>query len=305
MFLEEISNPTTIVEAPADYGRKLYFDYRKIKKGRELLSSPRPMVLHLGTWRMTDKQDQKKTFVCGLNLAYLSDEGELAAVQQALPDILKPKNMKTRYKVGKELLPDIFRKAYRTYNVNNIVARPIRGRLYALTPSDEDKEEAERLATRDGFEWDELENQERNQYLDQAVRKRGSEDVERQRKSQKEREQIDALIKQKEREEPEEEPELKKPKPSKKPPLPKPPKKPPEPKLPQKPKAFEPLDLGPGYEPEPEPEPEEPVKAHTEPHEPAQSPLRSIATGMATPQKLKIKKPEIENPTKADDETQL
>ena len=44
---------------------------------------------------------------------------------------------------------------------------------------------------------------------------------------------------------------------------------------------------------------EEPTKAHTEPHEPVQSPLKSIPAGMATPQKLKIKKPESEDPTVA------
>lgn len=283
MFLEEISNPTTIVEAPKDYGRKLHFDYRKVEKGKELLSSPTPAVLYLGTWRMTDRHGEKKTFICGINLAYLDDESELAAVQHALPEILKNKNMKTRYQVGKDLLPDVFRKAYRTYNVRNIVARPVRGRLYALKPSDEDKEEAKDLATKDGFDWDELSNQERNQYLDQAVRKRGSEDVSRQKKAQKEREQISALMKQKEEEEEEEEQEEQEEEEEQLTP-----KKEPEKPVTPPAKKFEPLELGPGYE---EPEP---VKTHIEPHEPVQSPLRSISTGMVTPQKIKIKRPEAE-----------
>ena len=222
MLLEDMSNASTIIESD-DYGRKLYFDYQKRRGGRDLLSSPSPIVLYLGTWRMTDKKQERKTFICGLNLAYLDDEEELAAVRQALPEILKAGNMKSRYRIGSTLLPDIFSKAYRTYNINNVVSRPIRGRLHALKTSDEDKDEAKDLADKDGRAWADMDNQERNQYLDQAVRKRGSEDIKRQEKSKKEREQIDRRLEEPEEtddiekteEEPEEQPEEIAPEPSK------------------------------------------------------------------------------------------
>lgn len=288
MFLEEISDPQTIVEAPEDYGRKLYFDYRKQRRGQELLSSPSPIVLYLGTWRMTDKEGNKKKFLCGVNLAYLADEEELAAVKKALPEILRVKNMKARYRIGKTLLPDIFRRAYRTYNVNNVVNRPVRGRLYALKTTDDDKEEAKILASKDGREWGDLENQDKNQYLDQAIRKRGSEDVKRQEKSKKEREQIDKHMEPEAAPEkpeepiekqPEEEPEelSKPPKPPKPPAPPKPPKPPAPPK-----RKFQPIGLGPGYE---QPTPEEEPKL--------QSPLKSVSSQMAQPQHLKIHKPDV------------
>lgn len=290
MLLEEISNPETIVESD-DYGRKLYFDYQKTRGGKELLSSPSPIVLYLGTWRMTDKQGEKKTFICGLNLAYLEDEEELAAVRQALPDILKTTNMKTRYRVGSTLLPDVFSKAYRTYNINNVVSRPIRGRLHILKTSDEDKEEAKDLATQDGREWKDMDNQERNQYLDQAVRKRGSEDIKRQEKSKKEREQIDTYVQKKTEPEPkkeveEEPPEPSKPEPPAPAPLPKIAKKTPQP-------TFKPLELGPGYEvPTPKQEP------------PLEPPTDNVQTGLANPQRVKVKRPEPE-PEWGDDETKL
>lgn len=279
MFLDEITEPNTIVETPDDYGRKISFDYRKERKGKELLSSPSPIVFYLGTWRMTDKDGNKKTFLCGLNLAYLADEEELAAIKQALPEILKSNNMKTRYRIGSTLLPLIFRRAYRTYNVNNIIGRPIRGRLYALKTSDDDKEEAKELASKDGLEWSELKNQERNQYLDKALTKRGAADVKRQEKSKKERKQIDKYLEPptepiKLEPEPEEEPEE----------LSKalPPAPPPQVK-PQKPAAFKPIELGPGYEElEPEKEPE------------IQSPLDATMAQMPRAHNLKIKKPSAE-----------
>ena len=310
MFLEEISDPRTIVEASDDYGRKMYFDYRKTEKGRELLSSPSPIVLYLGTWRMTDKQGNKKKFICGINLAYLADEEELSAIQKALPDILKVRNMKSRYRIGKTLLPEIFRKAYRTYNVNNVATRPIRGRLYAIKASDEDKEQAKELASKDGQDWDELENQDRNQYIDQSVRKRGSEDVKRQEKSKKEREQIEQHVEpEAELEKPEVVPEIdleekpRKPPKPKKPPGPRPPK---PPKPPAPPKAeFQPIELGPGYE---EPAPREKPEVHGGPHSHLQSPIKSVQSGMAAPRHIKIKKPQTGKPSIVDrepDETGL
>lgn len=279
MFLNEMAEPNTIVEAPNDYGRKISFDYRKERKGQELLSSPSPIVLYLGTWRMTDKNGKKKTFLCGLNLAYLSDEEELAAVKQALPEILKSKNMKTRYRIGSTLLPMIFRRAYRTYNINNIIGRPIRGRLYTLKTTDSDEEEAKELASKDGLDWSELDYKKKNQYLDQALMKRGTADVKRQEKSKKEREQIDKYL------EPTPKPEKLEPEVGEKPEeplktlLPSP--------EPQKPTAFQPIDLGPGYE-----EPTPKIKPEEEPE--VQSPLDTVRSQLPKPQNLKIKKPDVE-----------
>lgn len=280
MFLEEMSEPKTIVEAEKDYARKLYFDYQKKERGRDVLSSPSPIVLYLGTWRMTDKQGNKKKFICGVNLAYLADEEELAAIQQALPDILRSKNMKSRYRIGKTLLPDIFRRAYRTYNINNLVTRPIRGRLYALKTTDDDKDEARSLADKDGLDWEDLGNQERNQYLDKAVQKRGSEDVKRQEKSKKERDQIDRHFEKEPEEEKPEAPLEKEPEEAPREP-PKPAPAPTAPVVKPPKREFKPIELGPGYEvPTPEEEPE------------LQSPIKNVQSQMAQPKKIKVHKPE-------------
>ena len=290
MLLQDISEAHTIVESD-DYGQKLYFDYQKKRGGRELLSSPSPIVLYLGTWRMTDKQGNNKTFVCGLNIAYLEDEEELAALKKSLPEILQANGMKARYRVGSTLLPDIFSKAYRTYNIQNIVSRPIRGRLHVLKTSDEDKEEAKDIASKDGKDWSSMDNQERNQYLDQAVRKRGSEDVKHQEQSKKEREQIEKHF-EKEKEEPE--PEIEEPEEKEEPEVPPPPPAPaPQPKIQQKTAqpTFKPLELGPGYEkPTPKQEP------------PLESPIDNVQTGLATPKKVKIRKPKPEPDWEADED---
>jgi len=296
MFLEEIAEPQTIFENSDDYGEKLYFDYQKIRRGQAVMSHPSPIVLYLGTWRMTDRHDVKKKFLCGLNLAVLADEEELAAVQKALPDILKVNNMKSRYRIGKTLLPDIFRRAYRTYNMAKISTRPVRGRLYALKATTDDKEEAEGLAAKDypHKDWNELDIDTKSELLDKAIQSRGSEDAKRQKAVKKAEEEPELP-------EPELEPQLSKPKP------PKPPKPPAPPKPPKKPKAeMEPLDLGPGFdEPEPaaEPTPTKPAPAPKAPAprpvihpkvkkhprtEPVQSPIQSVKSSMATPQKVKV-----------------
>lgn len=267
MFLEEVNNPNTIIEAPEDYGRKLYFDYRKKVKGQDIMSSPSPVVLHLGTWRMKDRYGVNKKFICGINLAYLNDETELAALQETLPQILKSPDMKTRYRVGKNLLPDIFEKAYRTYNVNNLVTRPVYGRFYALKPSDDDKKEAQILASNDGLEWSQLNSKERNQYIDQALRKRGESDIKRQKDAKKDREAIDDYIQDKE-EDLDLEPE-------------------PKPIRPE-PKRFKSLELGPGYEAPSKLKPDLDLDT-------TQSPIRSVQSGLPMPQNIKVKKPEPES----------
>ena len=295
MFLEEIANPQTIVEDSEDYGQKLYFDYQKVRRGQHVMSHPNPVVLYLGTWRMTDRFGEKKKFLCALNLAILADEEELAAVQRALPDILKSKNMKSRYRIGKTLLPDIFRRAYRTYNLKKISTRPIKGRLYALKATPEDKEEAEKTALGEypHKDWDELDSDTRSGLIDKAIQARGEEDIERQERAKKDRKELEEPEPEPEPElepepepelEPEPEPELAKPPKPPKPPKPsKPPKRPKPAKPPAipKPKTMMPLEPGPGIEPEPEPEPKMD-------HPPIQSPIKSIETGMPTPKKIQI-----------------
>ena len=74
---------------------------------------PRPSVLLLGRWR---HPRTRNNLVGGINLNYLSDE-EIETVRRSLTDILRSgRQLKSRYWAGKELIPDIFDKAYRTYD---------------------------------------------------------------------------------------------------------------------------------------------------------------------------------------------
>lgn len=258
MFLEEIANPQTIVEN-TDYGQKLYFDYQKIRRGQQVMSHPSPVVLYLGTWRMTDRFGEKKKFLCALNLAILPED-ELAAVQRALPDILKSKNMKTRYRVGKMLLPDIFSKAYRTYNLKNISTRPIKGRLYALKSTPQDKEEAEKIA-RDEYphrDWGDLDPETRSELIDKAIQARGADNIERQERLKKEIEP--------------EKPESQAVQPT------------------LAPQKMVPLSPGPGIEPAPKPEPK--MK-----HPLVQSPIKNIKSGMVNPTRVQIGQEDDPNET--------
>ncbi len=265
-------DPNTIIESV--YGDKLYFGYKKTIKGKELLSSPSPIVLYLGTWRMTDQNGNKKRFICGINLAYLDDENELTALRKELPEILKANNAKSRYRIGSLLLPDIFEKAYRTYNVNNIIGRPIHGKLYSLKITPKDIENARKIAHKDGKEWDELNNQLKNQYLDKAIQ-RNNDNKEEDRRI-----------------EPDLEKALQEPPPNinaEK----------------QHEKDFEPLKLGPEYDEitnnlqvDKEP-PEEPPEEEEEPITPLKQPL--LPTELTSPQKVKIKKAgEMMEPTVLD-----
>lgn len=174
MLLNDINFRNTIVEN--DYGYKLYFKYKKNRNGRELLSSPNPIILYLGTWDMIDKKGNHKKFVCGINLAYLNKE-ELIDIQKILPDILKHKSTRLRYRKGRLLLPDIFEKAYRTYNINRIIGTPVRGRFYALKFNKKDEEEARELAAQDNVNFDKLSYRKKNQYIDKVLQKRGEEEL--------------------------------------------------------------------------------------------------------------------------------
>jgi hypothetical protein len=211
MWLSDITEPTIILENEKEdqaWGRKLYFAYQKAKE----MSQPDPIVFYLGLWRMTDKKGNKKKFLCGINLAALSSKQELVDLQENLPEILEPNNTKDRYDIGKLLVPHIFRKAYRTYNVKNIASRPLFGRLRALKATDQDIEQARREAVKDSRPdwntlskaeqeeeygknaekvWKELPVVKRDRKVEKEISKRGEEDLDRIERAQEERDSIE------------------------------------------------------------------------------------------------------------------
>jgi len=94
----------------ADSGRIFNFDYNKFK------TDPRPRLLLLGKWR---HPSTKKTLLAGINLHYL-DDNQIIDLRKQLPYILEPRNLKSRYWRGREVLPDIFNDSYRTYDRNEV-----------------------------------------------------------------------------------------------------------------------------------------------------------------------------------------
>lgn len=72
----------------------------------------KPRVLLLGRWR---NPNTRNILVAGINLNYLDDD-QVSELRKVLPEILKPRNLKSRYWRGKSLLPDIFSEYYRTYD---------------------------------------------------------------------------------------------------------------------------------------------------------------------------------------------
>jgi hypothetical protein len=98
----EVACRQTIAET---WGRVYHFDYENYD------TDPKPSVLVLGYW---NHPTTKNTLLGGINLRYLAAQ-QVRQLQQSLPTILKPRNLKLRYRIGKKLLPDIF-KAYRTYD---------------------------------------------------------------------------------------------------------------------------------------------------------------------------------------------
>lgn len=65
----------------------------------------------LGHWRHPTSGNN---LVAGINLNYLSQQ-QRQQLQQALPQLLKSRNLKQRYWMGRRLLPQIFTNFYRTY----------------------------------------------------------------------------------------------------------------------------------------------------------------------------------------------
>lgn len=76
---------------------------------------PRPNVLALGRW-----VNHKGTkLLCGVNLNYLSDD-QVLDLQKNLQNILKDRNLKRRVRRLRSVLPQIFDRAYRTYNQDHV-----------------------------------------------------------------------------------------------------------------------------------------------------------------------------------------
>lgn len=86
---------------------KVYqFDYERGRHDTE------PRILVLGRWVHPSTGNR---LLAGVNLNYL-DEDEADELRGVLGMILKPSRLKNRYWIGRRLLPDIWSKAYRTYD---------------------------------------------------------------------------------------------------------------------------------------------------------------------------------------------
>jgi hypothetical protein len=106
---------------------------------------PKPNVLILGKWK---HPRTKITSVGGINLNYLKGD-QVGRLQVALPKILSVKNLKSRYWAGKELVPDVFDVAYRTYNKSKITPVSADTLKFAKTPEGAEKA---KVAAKKGWE---------------------------------------------------------------------------------------------------------------------------------------------------------
>lgn len=76
---------------------------------------PRPSVLALGRW-----VNHKGTkLLCGVNLNYLSDD-QVLELQKNLQVILSDRNLRRRVRRLRSTMPQIFDRAYRTYNQEHV-----------------------------------------------------------------------------------------------------------------------------------------------------------------------------------------
>lgn len=100
-------SPGVILEG---YGVVYSYDYN----GKEV-TDKRPRVLSLGKW----KSPRGNMLMAGINLNYLSKE-QTERLQSNLHSILMDRNLRRRVRKLRSIMPDIFNKAYRTFNVNSI-----------------------------------------------------------------------------------------------------------------------------------------------------------------------------------------
>lgn len=91
-------------------GPRWKFDYGNFKV------DPSPDILLLGSYQHPSTGNN---LVGGINLHYLSKR-DLDRLANALPKIMGARNLYYRYHTGKRMVPDIFKKYYRTYNAAHI-----------------------------------------------------------------------------------------------------------------------------------------------------------------------------------------
>ena len=92
------------------YGRTYSFRY----SGDEY-NDANPNSLSLG--RFTSSRGNR--LMAGINLNYLSSD-QTERLQLRLPEILKNRYLRTRARTLRSILPDIFKDAYRTYNIGGM-----------------------------------------------------------------------------------------------------------------------------------------------------------------------------------------
>jgi len=80
------------------------------------VTDPNPDILLLGAYRHPSTGNN---LIGGVNLHYITP-GQRDEVAQALPEIMRAGNLKSRYWTGRKLVPDVFDNYYRTYNADSI-----------------------------------------------------------------------------------------------------------------------------------------------------------------------------------------
>lgn len=141
MRLSLLTNCGSVTHIQEGYGRVLDIDYTHTRV------DPKPKVLLLGRWKHPSTGNQ---LVAGINLNYLS-KSQLDKLRYYAPEILKNKDLYTRYWVGKRLIPDVFESFYRTYRKDRVSAIDLATLKY-MTPKELEKtgetEKAARLQKR-------------------------------------------------------------------------------------------------------------------------------------------------------------
>jgi hypothetical protein len=97
----------------------------------------KPDILVLGSYTHPSTGND---LVGGININYLTNI-ELKTLMKQLPSFIDAADLYDRYHAGKELLPDIFDKAYRTYDAD-LIQSPKPGQLFALPQHAQTPEQA-------------------------------------------------------------------------------------------------------------------------------------------------------------------
>lgn len=105
----ELLDSVPILEGE-DAGPRWAFRYNKFK------NDPTPDALVLGMYRHPNTGNN---LVGAINLRYLTTD-QIEQLRRELPKLLNSNNLKSRYWLGKRLMPDIFDNYYRTYDASHI-----------------------------------------------------------------------------------------------------------------------------------------------------------------------------------------